>query len=262
MLVIPLSFAAAVYAQTPLANFDEILQAFRKYKEIREVAISVPTVVEVPFGSEFFERYDFAVLNQTENKFEPHYFRRDTTVQKIPTTAFTIPAATAPHFMLDDNVNTHTEFLLPEDGPGTVQINLSAQSPITSSALTLLLDQFVALPTSVEIRANVDGAARIVVAKRALERQSIQFPKTTSRLWTITLTYAQPLRITELRLEQENATQVKSQGLRFLAKPNTSYRIYFDPDRRVNTPVGEIGNLASNEGVLLLSPAKSVRNPQ
>lgn len=250
--------AAVVYGQAPPANFLEILQAFRKYKEIREVSIKVPTVIEIPLGDDFLERFDFAVLNQADNKFEPHYFRQDTKVNKIQTS---IPYVLRANLMLDGDVNTYAEFALPEDAHGQVQLEILGAGPITSSALTLLLDNFVALPTSIEIRARVDGADRIVVAKRSLERQSIQFPKTTSNEWRITLAFSQPLRITELRLEQENTTKTSSQGLRFLAKPNTAYRIYFDSDRQVGPPVGEAPNLTSNEDVLLLGSIPTIGNP-
>ena len=119
------------------------------------------------------------------------------------------------------------------------------------------MDSHVALPSTIEIKAN----GKIVVAKKKLNNTRINFPRTISNSWEITFTYIQPLRISELRLSQENLRQTKTQALRFLAQPGQSYRIYFNPDRYVSLPVREAGNLSSNKDVLKLSPIPTYENP-
>ncbi len=275
------SLANLVFAQdAPNSGTIEIFTAFRKYKKIDNIGykaclleypitessckilkINVPTVVEVPIENDFLERLDFAVFNETENKFEPSYLKNDILIQKIPVTAESSLDISSANLMVDNNVNTFSEFMLPENAVGTVSIALKSSEPITSSALTVLLDNNVALPTSIEIRANVGVFDKIIVAKRSMSRQSIQFPKTTSNSWRINLTYSQPLRISELRLEEENVSKTISRGLRFLASPNTTYRIYFDSDRRVYHVTGEAGNLSNNEGVLKLATLPTMSNP-
>lgn len=240
---------------------NEVISAYRQYKEIDKLSISVPTVIEIPFEEEFLERFDFAVLDLTTNSFEPHLFKRETFVNQIPVSIKANVSEDRTRNMIDDDPETYAEFSLPETKRGQAQIVLTSPNPITSSVLTVLLDNHVALPNSIEITAKVEGEEKIIVASRKMTQNTIRFPKTTADRWTITFAYSQPLRITELRLIQENATKTTSNGLRFLAQPNHSYRVYFNPDRQTYPPVGEAGNLASDKDVVRIAPVVPHNNP-
>lgn len=243
------------------SSISSVISAYRFYKDIDSISINVPTVVEIPFATDFIERFDFAILDKTINYFEPHYFKQETLVNEIPVSVSTIPNTGSANRMIDKDTRTYADFFLTENTQGQVQITLSSPSPITSSILTILLDNNVALPTSVEIHAFVDGQNRIVVANRKMDQQTIRFPQTTSNKWQITFSYGQPLRISELRFNQDNATKSSTRAIRFLAQPSHSYRIYFDPDRSAKAPVGEAGNLASAQDVLVIPVVSSQINP-
>ena len=192
-------------AQNAADATPSILSTFRFYQNVELLAppLKVPTVVEVPLSSSvLLGRPMFAVLNLRTNTFEPYYYRETATVQKTSVTLSTAPATRARTMNYGDPAS-YAEFLLPENAEGMAGIILYAERPLTSSRLTLLLDNNVALPTSVAVRARVKGEDRIVVGQRSMTRRSIQFPQTTSDHWEITFTYSQPLRITELRLQQE-----------------------------------------------------------
>ncbi len=252
----------AVFVQGASQNpISSVISAYRLYKDIGSLSINVPTVAEVPFGDEFIERFDFAILDNVTNQFEPYYFKQETLVNNVPLSISTSPVINDASRMNDNNTQTYAEFLLPDSTQGQTQITISSMNPITSSTLTALLTSNVALPTTVEIRATVGGQSRIVVATRRMEEQTISFPQTTSNRWIITLTYGQPLRISELRLNQDNATKSSNRTIRFLAQPTHSYRIYFDPDRSVEVPVGEAGNLASAKDILAVPAISSKNNP-
>ncbi len=244
----------------PQSSISPVVSAYRFYKDIDNIPISVPTVAEVSFIDEFIERFDFAVLDKTTNSFEPHFFKQETLINEIPVSVTTNPGTESASRMNDNNTRTYADFPLPENTEGNVQIALSSANPITSSVLTALLDNNVALPSSIEIRAFVDGQSRIVVANRTMDQQTIRFPQTTSNRWIITFTFGQPLRVSELRLGQDNATKSNTRGIRFLAQPTHSYRIYFDPDRSATAPVGEAGNLISAKDVLIVPAVPSQKN--
>lgn len=239
---------------------EQVISAYREYKDVGSLSITVPTVIEVPFNTESMERTDFAVLNQTTNTFEPSFFLQDIALTPITLSSDMPPLEGTLPNMLDADERTSTEFRLPEDAQGRLTFTLSGISPVTASAITLLLDDFVALPLTAEIRAVVNGEERIVLASRKLTESTVSFPRTTAQQWTLALTYGQPLRITELRLNQENATPF-ARSLRFLAQPNQSYRIYFDPDRRVSAKVGESGDLASAKDALPIGGNLAQANP-
>lgn len=248
-------------AYGPQNLISPVISAYRFYKDVGSVSISVPTVVEVPFADEFMERFDFAVLDKTTNSFEPHFFKQETLINEIPVSVVdTIPNTNSAGRMNDNDTQTYADFPLPDNAQGHVQIILLSSNPITSSTLTTLLDNNVALPSFVEIHAFVDGQSRIVVANRRMDQQTIRFPQTTSNEWVVTFVFGQPLRISELRLSQDNATKSSTRAVRFLAQPAHSYRIYFDPDRSITSPVGEAGNLVSAKDVLIIPVVPSQNN--
>ncbi|MBU1063020.1 hypothetical protein KJ700_02515, partial [Patescibacteria group bacterium] len=255
-----------VFGIVPMASAQELSQssissvisAFRSYKDVSNISINVPTVVEVPFLDDFIERFDFAVFDKTTNSFEPHFFKQE--INKTVFSVNTNPSINSANLMNDNNTQTYADFSLPENEQGHAQIVLSSVVPITSSVLTTLLDNNVALPSFVEIRAFVDGQSRIVVANQRMDQQTIHFPQTTSNEWTISFTFGQPLRISELRFNQDNIT-INARAIRFLAQPAHSYRIYFDSDRSVMAPVGEAGNLVSAEDIFVVSAILSQNNP-
>ncbi len=256
-----LAFSTTTQALPP-ATVQQLVSAYRQYKDITVPDISVPTVVEVSLADAALARFDVAVLNQAQSVFEPHYFRQETFRNQIPmSVTANAPAANA-QAMLDADPQTYTEFTVPADAAATAQIILTSEQPITSASLTFLLDSNVALPNSIAVHASDEAAGeKIIVAPRELGDQTIAFPKTTAKQWTITLSHSQLLRITELRLHQENAAKQSTNAVRFLAQPAHTYRVYFDPDRYSAPPVGEAGNLTSDTDVVILPAIAAEPNP-
>lgn len=240
---------------------SSIISAYRLYKDVGNISINTPTVVEIPITDEFIERFNFAVLDKTANLFEPYFFKQETLINKIPTMIIAYPNNYSVNRMNDNNAHTYADFPLPNNAQGYVQITLSSVNPITSSALTVLLDDNVALPNSIEIRAFVNGQNIIVLANKKMDEQTIYFPKTTSNRWVIAFAFSQPLRISELNLRQVNIAKTSANAIRFLAQPAHSYRIYFNPDRLSPAPVGEAGNLAFTKEILSIPAAPSQNNP-
>lgn len=262
LLVFTGFLALTVNAQSlPKNQNSEAITAFRLYKEVNNLQLVTPTVVELPFSNDLLERFDFAVLDKNTNTFEPYFFQQKNMINATPVSISTNPSTNNASMMNDNNTKTYTDFVLPDNTQGNVKITLSSNKEITSSALTVVLGNNVSLPNYVEIRAQVAGENRIVVASKRMDGQTINFPQTTSNRWTITFLFGQPLRISELRLKQDDYTQTNSQSLRFLAQPGHNYKVYFEPDRLANIKVGEAGNLVSAEEVFVLSPALSQNNP-
>jgi len=236
-----------------IPSIPSIINAYRYYKDVDNLSINVPTVVEIPFTENTTERFDFAVLNKNTNSFEPYFFKQETLINEIPVYPSTNPNTNNINWINDNNTQTYVDFPLPDDAQGHVQITLSSATPITSSALTTLLDNNVALPNSIEIRALINDQNRIVVANKKMDQPVTYFPQTTSNRWIITFAFGQPLRISELRLRQDNTIKTSARTIRFLAQPTNSYRIYFDPDRATRVPVGEGGDLTYVNDVLSIS---------
>lgn len=251
-----------VHAQTRVGtdvSADEVLSAFTKYKIVTNLSITVPTVVEVPLTDMLVARRDVVVTEQGTSSLLPTYLVQVSTKQEVPLVAQSSPADPgAAAFMLDKNYSTYTEFLVPASGDGIARIMLLSEQFITSSQLTLSLDSNVMMPNEVELAADTKSGYKTIIAKRALSSSIIRFPETTARQWNLTLYYSQPLRITELSLAQSNAPTIQTRAVRFLAQPNKTYAVYFDPDRPVTIRTGESPDLVSAADVLHVSePATS-----
>lgn len=242
------------------SQMPPVVTAYRFYKEVGNLTIKVPTVVEIPLV-ENFNRDQVVVVDKENGSVEPSFVKQEFLTNEIPLSIAVEPASRQTENMIDKKSETYTEFYLPDDGLGKVKIVLESRMPITSSALTMLLDKNVALPTYVEVRAWVNNQNQIIFSNSKMKDLVVRFPKTTSTRWQIDFTYNQPLRIADLRLVQEN-TSVSKMTVRFLAQPNRSYVVYLDPDRYQEVSTGEAANLASAKDVLVLPPTPSLKNPQ
>ncbi|MDO8514524.1 MAG: thrombospondin type 3 repeat-containing protein [bacterium] len=244
--------ASVVFAQGDVAS---IQSAYQQYKDIgvSTIKIVVPTVTEVPFDRDFLERTDFAVLDTTTGRFEPSYFMQT----NLSTVLFaSSDTGTSIGSLSDGNTTSYASFDVPGDRFVRSIIRLQAAEPTVASALTIALDANVALPATVAVRAG----GKVVVAERALDSTVVRFPQTRAGDWTIEFTHVQPLRITEMHLVEDNVPS-GTRSLRFLAQPNHSYRIYFNPDRSVIVSVGESGNLLDSREVYRIVSPQSRSNP-
>ena len=257
VIIASFGFAPLVFASIPTLppapQISTLVEAFQQYKDISASSIVVPTVVEVPFSNNFSNRFDFAVLDTGINAVQPYLFTERMMSTPRTGVSVSLSGGQAGGLMLDGDTQTFAEFTLPQNEQGQTSMTLTGSRDMTLSGMTFLLDQFVALPTSVEIRARTSSGEKIVLARSPIYNNSVVFPKTTAQEWIVSFTYGQILRITEIVINDETVGMVSSHNLRFLAQPKHSYRIYFDADRSVPMRVGEAGNLASDIGVLRLA---------
>ena len=262
--VLLIFYGASIVSATPPTIPEELaidfqLKAFRKFKEVH-FSGKVPSVIELSLDGEYLEREQFAIID-TFNNIIPYYFRKETFSNKVPVSVTANISQESAAKMIDGNTLTYAEFDLIGDS-NTAPIVLRSQKPIISSSLNFLLDGHVAMPNFVEIRARTEtGTQKIVVANSRVDGQTINFPRTVSDEWHITFRFSQPLRISEISLAQENAVKTNTSILRFLAQPETTYRIYFDPDRQVILNAGEPGNLAQDKDIVRLAKVPTNLNP-
>src|SRR3989344_2060352 len=232
---------AASSASAQTGDAAAILSAYKQYKDIAAAQINgiVPTVVQVPLDQDILERTDFAVLDMTTDRFEPSYFFES----QIPTTL----SATSDDTQVDtselsgNDSSTYASFDVPGDRTVRSIIRLHAAHEIETSHLSIMLADNVALPRTIAIREGVNG--KVIVAEKPLGGATVLFPQTRGVDWVIELTHVQPLRITEIRFVEELASPY-ARAVRFLAQPNHSYKIYFNPDRNVVIGTGESGDLS------------------
>lgn len=255
-------FGLVAVSSAHAMEVNDALNAFQKVLQVPTFSIKVPTVVEVPFSEVFVNRFNFAVVDDATKSFEPYLLKETLRSARNAVSASSDSGAGTISRVVDGDTDTYTEFPLATSGQkSSIIIRLKGEKPMTLSALGLVLDSHVALPTSIEVRALVNGAEKIVLAQSVPQQTTILFPKTTAQEWILALTYAQPLRINEILLRDETAGVENFQAIRFLAQPGHTYHIYADADRHVSIPVGESGNLVLDKGVLTLPHTQATANP-
>lgn len=235
----------------PQTSIDSVTSAYRQYMLVTGTEIKVPTVVELSIRGEVFQRYEFAVFDTTTREFVPYLFEQDPLINETIDSIDTNSSEGLGSYLIDKDSKTFADFYLPDVGSGEATIKLLSAQPITANGVSLLLDNHVALPKLVDIFVRSEGQQSIVlVSQLKVEDPTIYFPSTTANEWHITLTYSQPLRITEVRLLTDSESQDTSRTLRFLAQPGHEYKVYFDPDRYSQPPWAESGDLTLDKGVL------------
>lgn len=237
---------------------DDVLEAFTHVKALAPVNVTVPSVVEVPLGSDVSGKNTFAVYEESSNRFIPYHIEE--TYVKNPARVDAYSGNVNDYMLTDGVLDNGIDYFLTETQTSVATIVLTTDVPIESSSFILELDQYVALPTQVSLTARVDGIDRMIVAPLQPASKIVTFPKTTSDRWTITLGYSQPLRINEVRLIEDAVEQNATRGIRFLAQPLSSYRIYHNPDRMVSIQTIERGNLRDDTNVLSLPEIPSTYN--
>ncbi|MFA6520347.1 MAG: thrombospondin type 3 repeat-containing protein [Candidatus Paceibacterota bacterium] len=244
----------------PMVAFAASVPDFSAFQYYRNIipAVSIPTVVEIPFDEDSFQPPVFAVYNITDAQFEPNYF----SIKEVltPTKIEAVGGVGNSNNINDGDYSTYLEF--PVQGEiNKAVIIFNFDKPVEASSLYFTLDNYVALPQTISISAVVDDRDYIVQREARPQSGYVVFPKTKSDVWKISFNYAQPLRITELKIN--DLSQVKKlTGLRFLAQPGKSYKVYFFADRYASYPVKESGDLYSDKGVVRLGASNDILNPE
>jgi hypothetical protein len=233
----------------------EKLSAFRSALQLETSTIAVPTVISYSLPTSYIEHKSFAVLEADNGTFQPVRFSQERDRDPIAVEASAEPLGPSDNAgeLVDDNANTSITFRLQDSGVSTATIALNAAEPITSEEVYLQLAPHVAYPAAVTIWKDDKRPENIVARTEEVRSSRITFPRTTARTWHIEFTYTQPLRISELRLAQEGESAIRSQELRFLARPDTVYYVFTGADREVTFKTTESGNLAGTDEVVAAS---------
>lgn len=248
----------SVFTVQNTTSKQSVVNAFRQYVSVSP-NISVPTVIEVPLNQSMLAFPVLAVYNSVTSEFEPYFL---SSVTKSDTTSqIDAAGATGSTYALDDgNYETYLEFPLRE-GANKAEITFTFNKPIVASSLSFALDNYVAMPQTIGIQADIVFGSYTVLAPTRLYQSSVTFPKTTASIWHVSFDYVQPLRITEMKFNEFSSGTTISRGVRFLAQPGQSYQVYIDADRYVRPVQKEAGDLSSNSGVVIFNGSGPVTNP-
>jgi hypothetical protein len=237
------------------ANATEVRQSFRSVAGIAlSGEIPVPTIALLALPIEVAGSQIFGVYSISDDAFLPYEVRRsESRAVSVQVSSPDNMGVSALGSLVDGNHATTVDFPLPENGgAGQVTLKYVFEAPITSNSLQMALSQYVVRPTAVTIQAEIDGEVRTVVARTAPRDNSVSFPVFTSRVWSVMLEYAQPLRFTELSFINTNVVE-ESATLVFLAQPGSTYKLYYHPEVILSQETGERPQLSDTNGAVSLT---------
>lgn len=241
----------SVQAQSNISTFAP--KAYRGVVTVPKIPVSVPTVVEVPLTSIQVEQLSFGVIEDSTQRLISYYWRSVRAALPLKTNV-AVDGYGPLRSLVDGNITTSELFPLPDSGAGVILLNLESEKVAALSSLTFLFQKNVKLPLSVSIEmVTPDGRVQRVLAETLMQSNTVLFPVVSTANLQVTLTYDQPLRISEITLEEESQAVKETAGLRFLAQPNESYTIYLNPDRSVVGTRGEASDLTRSDGVMMLA---------
>lgn len=221
-LAVFLAVACILFTAVPVfAKVD--LSFFKSVRTINPISLVKPTVVSFTIHKN--EKNSIVIIEQGNDlpqswiKIEKN---NDFKLKAVNTSA----VVGLPYSMVDDNLDTFSEFNLDKDR-GQAYIELLASRDISVVKLDLYLDTHVALPYEIAIYAFVNNKWKTVVAKRRLYETSISFPKTVASRWKLEFVHSQPLRMREIKfVEQEEVNENKEIEIRWLARAGKTYLLY------------------------------------
>lgn len=245
--------------RTESAN-QTLFKLYRNYANVPEVNIVVPTILEVDFRINDAYENSFAVYDETAKKFIQSKFMYSDSLRTPIVSSFDTMTNQNMSPIFDNNLRTKREFYLNNSDLGTANIKLSFLKPIKSNQLTLTLDNYVSLPSSITIKAMVGGKEVVILNKYVPRSSRINFTETLAQDWVVEMNYSQFLRILELELNDLSNTTTKK-SVRFLAQPKNSYIIYLNPENPVTEYFGESPNLSVSTDVKKVGFLSVLNNP-
>jgi len=223
----------------PVAYAADETTAFRSLTEVHTGTLQTSTVVEVAVDNSYKK---FAI---TENDiYKPWIVKA-----KKSDTQFTM------------SPKAGTEFPVTSNQQNKAEITITSIKPVTSSKLHISLENYVALPSQIEVLAKSGDSYKTVIAQKKMSNTLLTFPETSTNEWKVNIWHTQPLQVSNIDFIPTHSSIKKTHFLRFLAKPNTTYKVYADPDRTIHIPTTESGNLYQDEDVQKLTTPTFAPNP-
>lgn len=249
------SFGSSVIAQDwqpvstnkPAPN-QSLIKSYRNYAVVSPLKMPVPGIVEADFSlSEVYS--DLVAVHNEETKEFVAYEIVNTYDKNINVTkSIDSVSSKSLSSLFDSNYDTVVDFNIDNSGAmGRAYLQVSFSEPIKSTTLVLTLGEYVSLPASVTVKAVVNNSEVIVLSRLSPSSSRINFPETTSKDWTVELTYSQPLRISELSFNNLLNTATKK-TVRFLGLPNNTYVVYVNPENSLRDDANSLNNLATVNG--------------
>lgn len=287
IIFVSMGVLSSVYAQVPQVQ-EKHKNAFASIMTLAPNTFTVPTVVDVPVTFMHDMQRTVMVVDDADNITPSIVVSRIVDQSLVFTVRDSHDSANTQH-MTDGLTTTFTEFPFventlrseymvsvtdPNDNESrlgervmetaeenVVTIDLIADRSFLTDTMRIRYDAHIAKPTHVRIvTVDENGSEQIVVPERFYTNDVITFPREESDHYRVTFTYNAPLRITEIVFDESNAPLTTENFIRFIARPNTPYTVYFNSPDQIDLPKQETPQFSAKTGSILL-PDDERSNP-
>ncbi len=249
----------SVFALTPeippkLVEKIDVIKNYRSFVSVESININVPTVVELKLeGINTNNNQSFLVYDRSEEKFISSLLINN--YSKNQKTFSVVGEGGVLNSINDGDYESSETFMLPiGDQLGSVELIINYDGKIRTDGFNFKLDSYVSLPNFVTISYVDDQNSRNIIASNIKPNNSkINFPEVISDQFIVKFDYIQPLRITEISFDDLDLISSEIPGLRFLAKPNNTYEVYFNRENYVKVNFSESPNLSDNRDIIEIS---------
>ncbi len=139
--------------------------------------------------------------------------------------------------LYDNEVYTYVDLPV---APGATEptvhtLTLKYDQPISSWQLLNEVAPNSALPEyiSLSVRDQEGAGERVVFVRSPGLARGMAFPQTMGKEWMVTIEHSQPIRLSEIYMQDSRKTYTTTQAIEFIAQPKTAYRVYLDSDRAI-----------------------------
>jgi hypothetical protein len=226
-----------------IASAQTVQSTFKTITDIAVPPLKVPTVIEIPFTGVRGSEYASVAIEragQTNGLFEPLQFQYGNIQKRI----LEVEVENALRSALTDGVSSTFHDFEVASQPTNTTIVIDVTTAQMINGVQLSFAEFSARPKKVQISAaNEYGGESQMLFSIPYTSDTINFPERRVQSVFVTLTYDQPLRITDIALLPNEPVQEVTH-IRFLAQPGAIYRMYSNPERYISVPTSEMPNLA------------------
>lgn len=203
-----------------------VISQFSNFTPLGSASYIKPELIELVFPESPYAKGTYLIYNATTQQIAS--FDRYNEVRVIPVT---FAASNSENVLLpqmyDKKVTTYTQFPASKTGRTSSEIYLNMQ-PTMLEGLDFAYDSNVTPPESVSIDTlDAQGNRTNVVTRKNFNGARIEFPRTTSSLWVITMYHSQPVRITELTPIETYPQKKSADIIRYLAQSEQEYYLFY-----------------------------------
>ncbi len=256
-------FSGLIFSVYAIDNIDVIISKFRNQISLPGVEVKIPTVYELDI-SDLLNSSQYEIYNNTEKTFIPSLVMANSNIKTPVFNVVEAPGSSRSNQKLynltDNNYTTSSRFDVVEGQSNILKLNIqTGDTKIKTTHMYLSLDNNVAWPNYITIKYINSNNVEAIALNKTRYTDNLYFPVVNSSDFTVELEYSQPLVINEISFN-DNTNLDSKKTLRFLAKPNNEYQLYFNPENYVNISKGEQPNLYDNKGIIRYNGTLTVKD--